>query len=48
MSGFVFMFSCAIYGAVWSTMDMNISSWQYWTILSCLVVAYICGITRNK
>lgn len=48
MSGFVFVFLCAIYGSVWSTMNMNIASWQYWVILFCLVGAYICGAIRNK
>lgn len=48
MSGFVFILLCSIYGGVWSAMNMNISSWQYWVILFCLLGAYICGAIRNN
>lgn len=48
MSSFVFIFLCTIYGAICSTMNINISGWQYWVILFCLLGAYICGVTRNK
>ena len=43
MANFIYIFLCALYGAVTITIDIGIKDWQYWVMLGCVVGAYICG-----
>ena len=47
MSGFVFILLASINGAVCSSANVSISSWQYWVLLGCVCGAYICGLTKR-
>ena len=49
MSKIIYFLLCGIVGGVFSTLDINITNWQFWVVVSCMSGAYICGrITEKK
>ena len=48
MSSFVFYMLAAIHGAVCTSANITISSWQYWVLLGCMIGSYICGYCKTK
>ena len=48
MANFIFYFLSALYGATIKTLDVNLTNWQFWVILMCVIGAYFCGVARNK
>jgi hypothetical protein len=39
----IYMLLCVINSIVLLTLDVGITSWQYWVSLFCVIGAYICG-----
>lgn len=43
ISRIVYFACCVAYGVIAAYSGIGVTSWQYWTMLACIIISNLCG-----